>query len=389
MAERVLVLGGGFAGLESAIAARAAGFEVTLVSERDYLYIYPVSIWIPIRETGFDDVCLPLARAAAAHGFRFVRGRVGAIDTAAARVGLEDGRKLGYDYLVIALGAAKMPAPGIEHTLSICGPPEASLALRERIDALVARGRGRIAVGFGGNPKDPSAVRGGPAFEFVFNLHHFLSRKGLRDAFELSLFAPMPKPGIRLGEKAFDMLVAWLGRMGIERRFGLKIKGFHQDGVEFEDSSRLESDLTMFIAAGRGLDLFRESGLPVTEAGFVRIDDHCRVEGCERVFAAGDSAALEGPDWRAKQGHLAEVMARVAVENIAAIAAGGRPAAGYQDKVGILCLMDFGNGAALVKRDQETSVVRPMPVVGHWLKKSWAAYWKLSRRKLCPRLPGA
>ncbi len=386
MADKVLVLGGGFAGLESAIAARKAGFDVTMVSDRDYLYIYPISIWIPTREIGFGDVCLPLAETAGIHGFRLIAAPVAAVDAAAGKVRLGDGRTLGYDYLIIAVGAGKVPVPGMEHTLSICGPPAASLEIRDRIDSLIARGRGRIAVGFGGNPKDPSAVRGGPAFEFIFNLHNLLRKKGLRDNFELTLFAPMPKPGIRLGEDAYEMLVSWLGRMGIERRFGLKIKEFDKGGVVFEDGSRLESDLTMFIAAGRGHDLFMESDLPGNEAGFIRIDDHCRVEGCGNVFAVGDCAALEGPDWRAKQGHLAEVMARVAVENIRALAAGRAPVAGYRDKVSILCVMDFGNGAALVHRDENRAVVRPMPVVGHWLKKAWGAYWKLSRRKLCPRL---
>ena len=389
MAKKILVLGGGFAGLESAIAGRKAGFDVTLVSERDYLYIYPISIWIPTREIPFDDVCLPLANTAAIHGFSFINAAVAAIDTAAAAVRLDDGRVLTYDDLIIALGAGKMAPPGSEHTLSICGDPKMSLALRDRVDSLLARGRGRIAVGFGGNPKDPSAVRGGPAFEFVFNLHNLLKKKGVRDAFDLSFFAPMPKPGIRLGEKAFAMICDWLDRLGIERRFGKKIKRFEHDAVIFEDGSRLESDLTMFIGAGRGLGLFAESGLPVTEAGFLRIDDQCRVAGHDNVFAVGDSAALEGPEWRAKQGHLAELMAQVAVDNIASIAAGATPTAGYQDKISILCVMDFGNGAAFVKRDEQSSVVRPLPVVGHWLKKSWGAYWKMSRHKRFPRLPGA
>ena len=47
MAKSVLVLGGGFAGVESAIFLRKNGMDVTLVSDRDYFYIYPTSIWIP------------------------------------------------------------------------------------------------------------------------------------------------------------------------------------------------------------------------------------------------------------------------------------------------------------------------------------------------------
>jgi len=42
-----------------------------------------------------------------------------------------------------------MRQPGIEHTLPICGKPDSSLAIRDRLDALIASGSGSIAVGFG------------------------------------------------------------------------------------------------------------------------------------------------------------------------------------------------------------------------------------------------
>ena len=46
MGKTALVLGGGFGGLEAAIQLRKRGFEVTLVSDRPALFIYPTSIWI-------------------------------------------------------------------------------------------------------------------------------------------------------------------------------------------------------------------------------------------------------------------------------------------------------------------------------------------------------
>jgi sulfide:quinone oxidoreductase len=44
--QSALVLGGGFAGVETAIHLRRAGLEVTLVSERRHLFVYPTSIWV-------------------------------------------------------------------------------------------------------------------------------------------------------------------------------------------------------------------------------------------------------------------------------------------------------------------------------------------------------
>jgi sulfide:quinone oxidoreductase len=48
----------------------------------------------------------------------------------------------------------------------------------------------------------------------------------------------------------------------------------------------------------------------------------------------------------------------------------------------------MGSGAAYVHRDGETERMIPLPVVGHWLKKGWGAYYKLSKKGTVPRLPG-
>jgi sulfide:quinone oxidoreductase len=50
--------------------------------------------------------------------------------------------------------------------------------------------------------------------------------------------------------------------------------------------------------------------------------------------------------------------------------------------------MDMGNGAGFVYRDEKRSVFLPMPIVGHWLKKSWGKYYRLRKLGKVPRLPG-
>ncbi len=65
--KKILVLGGGFAGLEATIFLRKAGYEVTMISNRDYFYIYPTSIWIPVGTAKFEDICIPLKDLQKAH----------------------------------------------------------------------------------------------------------------------------------------------------------------------------------------------------------------------------------------------------------------------------------------------------------------------------------
>lgn len=385
--KNVTVLGGGIGGIEAAIALRKEGLDVTLVSDREYLYIWPVSIWIPTRQIEFEDVIIPLEELAKKHNFNLIIDSVKEIKTNTNSVVLEN-QTISYEYLVVSLGADKIKHPGIENTLSICGKPEDSLKLREKLDTLISQGEGKIAIGFGGNPKDPSATRGGPAYEVIFNIDHYLRRKGLRDNFELTFFAPMTNPGARMGENALVTMNQFFKRTNINTHFGKKIKEFSQDGIIFEDETKLDSDLTMFISAGTVKEELRNSDLPLTEAGFIKIDEHCQVEGLNNVYAIGDIANLEGPQWRSKQGHVAEVMARVTAQNIKASIQGSPKRHGYKEHLNILCIMDTGNGATYIYRDDHKERLVPLPVIGGWLKRGWRQYYRLSKLKKIPRIPG-
>ena len=99
-------------------------------------------------------------------------------------------------------------------------------------------------MGFGGNPKDPSAVRGGPAFELMFNVDTLLRRRGVRDRFELTFFAPMASPGERMGKKAVagdprDARPARDRDALREEDHRLRARA----ASLFEDGSRLDADL--------------------------------------------------------------------------------------------------------------------------------------------------
>jgi sulfide:quinone oxidoreductase len=392
--KNVLILGGGFAGVEAAIYLRKENYKVTLVSDREYFFIFPTSIWIPTREKEFKDVSIDLKALQKAHGFDLIIDKVVEISAKKNSVALQNGKQLSnYDYLVLAMGAGKLKPKGVENTLSICGAPQQSLLIRDQIDALIKKGSGKLAFGFGGNPKDSSAVRGGPGFELIFNVHNLLKKKGIRDKYELTFFAPMAEPGKKMGPKSLKMIDKYFDRLGIHKRFGKKITSFQKDGVLFEDGSKLESDFVMFIPAGDGHDVIKESDLPLSESSFVITDDHSNVIFEDKsmptnIYAIGDTAKLEGFDWRAKQGHVAEVMARNLAFNITERDKGGSNFKGYQAHLNILCVMDSGDGAAFVYRDEKRAFSIPMPIFGHWLKKGWGTYCKLSKLGKIPRIPG-
>lgn len=386
--KKVLILGGGFGGVEAAIELNKKGkFDVTLISDRDYLYLFPISIWIPTHETSFENAKISLQKIADAHQFRFAKDRVEEFNTNENKI-VCNTQSFSYDYLIIGIGASKLTAPGIENTLSICGHPETGLLIRAELDALVQKGSGKIAMGFGGNPKDKSAVRGGPGFELLFNVHNYLKKKGVRNNFELNFFAPMPQPGAKMGPGALSMMAKMFRKYDIKQKVGVKIAAFTPDGIDFEDKSVVASDFTMFIPASKGHDVITNSDLPVSDAGFIKIDKHCLVEGLTNVYAIGDVAALGGPNWGAKQGHMAEIMGRVATYNIVMNEIGDTRRKEYLSHISIICIMDTGDGAAFVYRNSQRNFVIPMPVVGHWLKKGWGTYIKWTKLGKIGRLPG-
>ncbi|MDO9208132.1 MAG: sulfide:quinone reductase, partial [Sulfuricurvum sp.] len=199
----------------------------------------------------------------------------------------------------------------------------------------------------------------------------------------------MAEPGARMGGKALKLMEMLFKKNRFHSRYGKKIARFEQNEIVFEDGSTLESDLTMFIPAGNGQPLITKSDLPLNNAGFIRINDFCEIAGVEGWYAIGDASALVGPDWKAKQGHIAEVMARNAAHNSAitfGLKSGEKK--GYQNHLTILCVMDMGNGAGFVYRDDKKAYLIPMPIVGHWLKIGWGWYYKMSKMGYIPRLPG-
>jgi len=388
--KNVLVLGGGFAGVEAAIElSKERNIDVTLVSDREFLYIYPISIWLPTNEAKFSDVTLPLNRVAERRGFKLIVDEVTEILGTESEVKLKSGKELTYDYLIVAMGAHKMKHQGIENTLSICGEPSEALDIQKKLDLLIAKGHGKIAMGFGGNPKDSSAVRGGPGFELFFNVHNRLKKLGIRDKFKMTFFAPMEKPGARMGGNSYEKMIQMFEMMNLDRRFGKKIVEFQPNRVVFEDGSNLDADLLVYIPANKGHNGLVNSDLPLSEAGFIEINEYCEVKGFDNVYAVGDIAELKGPDWKAKQGHIAEVMARNVAQDII-IKENNLPfkRESYIEHLNILCVMDTGNGAAFVYRDSEKATMIPMPFIGHIMKKGWGLYTKLTKLGYMPRIPG-
>ncbi len=393
------MLGGGIGGVEAAISLVKAfknkpGYRVDLISDKPSVFIYPLSIWIPVGKRTPDDLSLSLDELAKLRGFNFLQETVQKIESQKNRV-VTDKQTHDYDYLVVAVGGTTLKPTGIEHTSSICGGAEETVKIRDRFFDLIQQGGGVIAAGFSGNPKDQTGVRGGPVFEVLFNFDYALRQKGVRDKFRLIFFSPSQEAGKRLGGPGLKALQKLFAQRHIEPMFGYKIKEFQADGISFVDQGFLKTDITLFTPGLQGHPVFQNSDLPLTEAGFIPINDFCQadpvddtghVEGIDNCYVIGDSSSFGGPDWRAKQGHLAEAMARIAATNIFLKESGEIQTETFSDHLNILCVMDLGKDAAFIYRDDHKSMA-PIGRWAHWAKVAWENYYKLNKRGKIPNAP--
>ena len=361
---KITVAGAGFAALTGIkeLRKQLPDAELTLVAPKAEFIYLPSLIWLPFGMRSGDDLRFDIQPLLKRLNVSFVQGSVTGISDD-GRVLKTDNGEVENDALLIATGGRFIKKlPGIENAITICEGIDAAESMGEKINAM---SQGTIALGFGGNPKEPSAMRGGPMFEILFGLDSWLRKQGKRDKIKLVFFNPAPQPGKRLGEKAVKGLLAEMKKRGIDTHLGHKIKSFENNIVKTE-GGEIAADLILFMPGMTGPAWVQGSPLPLSEGGFIKADRMAQVAGIERVYVAGDAGSYPGPDWMPKQAHMADLQAKAAVNNIKLNLAGKD--ASEQFKVELICIVDTLDKGILVYRDESRGVVLPAMTPMHWAK---------------------
>lgn len=359
----IVIVGSGFAACTAVRRLASAGHDVriSVVAPRAELFFYPSLIWVPQGTRNEEDLRIDLTQFFRQHDVTHVPASAVGLDTA-ARTLITDQRDIPYDYLLIASGGRYLRGlPGIEHAHIACAGWAPTKAFSDALQSL--RG-GSIAFGFAGNPNEPSAMRGGPVFEFLFGTDTLLRQQGRRERFNLTFFSPAPKPGARMGEKAVGRLFAEMDRRGIARHFGHKLKRFERDRV-ITEGGEIPSDLTLFTPGMTGPAWAADSRLKLSDGGFFAADAQCRALDAERIYVAGDAGSFPGPDWKPKQAHMADLQAETAARNILADMKGQPQTHTFRTE--LICIVDALDTGTLVYRGANRSFQFKMPVM-HWAK---------------------
>lgn len=370
--SRISVIGNGFAAVAAVRRLRSVdpAAEITMIGRKPEFLFYPSLIWIPTGLRQGSDLIVPLENFLRRHRVRFHAGEATGLEEGGRRVLTSTG-PVDNDGLVVASGGRFIKKlPGIEHAIVPCEGIAAAERIRERIAAMQD---GTLAFGFAGNPNEPSAMRGGPVFEFLFGIDTHLRRTRRRNRFRLVFFNPMAEPGKRLGEKAVQGLLGEMKRRQIDTHLGHRLKGFTADRVMTE-GGEFAADLIVFMPGMTGDAWFDATDLPRSPGGLLLADAHCRVVGRERLYVAGDAGSFPGPDWMPKQAHMADLQAATAVANLVAELDGRAPAQTF--RVELMCIVDSVDKGMLVMRTPDRSMMLPPLKLMH-SAKNWFEWWYL------------
>lgn len=299
-AFKVVIAGGGFAGLEAMAALRALAEERVaidlLAPDSDFRY-RPLAVEVPF---GLGQPQrFPLGALAERCGARHRAAALAFLDTHGRSVRTTQDESLPYDALVVACGAtARKAVPG---TLTFRGPRDV-----ESFRGLLAR------IEAGTVEHVAFAVPAGASWPLPLYELAILTARRTRQAgaqTRITVVTPERAPLAVFGTEASRAVQEVLVDAGVRLVLERHAVRFAAGGLELLAGERVAADAVVSLPRLRGPYL---PGLPHDQDGFLRVDDHGRVEGVAGVYAAGDVTAFP-----VKQGGLATQQADVVAAAIA------------------------------------------------------------------------
>jgi sulfide:quinone oxidoreductase len=213
----------------------------------------------------------------------------------------QNGEKLGYDALLIALGAK--PVEAVRGALTFSGQRERS-AFRDLLwDLPGSRARCRLVFTAPAAAKWTIAI-----YELALLTAAHLSARAV-EGVEIAVVTHERQPLGLFGERAPRILADMLRDAGIDLRTGSAPIGFENGLLEVADGDPVAADHVVALPA---LEVPPILGVPQRHNGFISTDVRMNVEGLTGAWAAGDATWFP-----IKQGGLAAAQADVAAEAIA------------------------------------------------------------------------
>jgi NADH:ubiquinone reductase (H+-translocating) len=304
--KKIVIVGGGFAGLELAKHLEDEAVEVTLVDRHNYHTFQPLLYQVATGALEAETIAFPIRRIFQHHknlNFRLadvlkINPEKNSIDTTIGEIP--------YDYLVLATGATTnfFGDETLEHfTMGMKSVPEAlnlrSMILQSLEGAVtekdpVEKEELMTFVIVGGGPTGTELA--GALAEFrnhiLTNDYPTLQSKDMR------VFIVESKPRVLgvLSEEASAKAKQYLEDLGVTIYNGVRVKSFDGESLVINNGDIIKTRNVIWAAGVAGDFPAGITEDKVVSGHRIQTDEINRVKGYENIFAIGDVAAVITPD---------------------------------------------------------------------------------------------
>lgn len=300
---RVVIIGGGFGGLEAAKALRKAPVLVTLVDRANHHTFQPLLYQVATAGLSPNDIAAPLRRILHRQkNAEVLLGEVDDIDAAAKTIRFFDGVSLSYDFLIVATGARHSYfgkdawaqfAPGlktVEEATEIRRRVLVAFEAAERVEDAEQRKAALTFVVVGGGPTGvelAGAISELARFTLEEDFRHIDPRRETRVILVEAGPRILPAFAPALSAKA----EASLRKLGVEVRTSCRVDDINYAYVE-ANGERIPTYTVLWAAGVVASPLARILSSDLDHAGRVKVQPDLSVPGTPDVFVVGDMAAV-------------------------------------------------------------------------------------------------
>jgi NADH dehydrogenase len=304
--HRLVVVGGGFGGLETVYSLRNVDLDITIIDQRNHHLFQPLLYQVATSTLATSEIAWPIRHLVRKYkNVKTLLGTVEGVDTAARTVSTADGEVIPYDTLVLATGARhayfghddwEPYAPGLK-TLE---------------DATMIRRR--ILTAFEKAEREPDPVKreeyltlviigGGPTGVEIAGTIADLARDTLKGDFRaidpattrVVLIEGGPRVLAAFSEDLSAYAKSALERLGVTVHLGSPVTQCHADGVEFGGRS-LRAKTIIWAAGVQASPAAKWLGAPSDRAGRVVVNADLTAPDHPEIFVIGDTATVPNGD---------------------------------------------------------------------------------------------
>lgn len=300
---RVVIIGGGFAGIAAASALRRANVDITLIDRTNHFIFQPLLYQVATAALAPSDITAPIRWILRRQrNTEVLLAEAREVDTERRVVRVDDElRELAYDYLIVAPGARhhyfghdewEPYAPGLKAIEDASEIRRRFLLAYEKAEKIDDARQQEEYLTF-------VIVGGGPTGVELSGAIPFIAKKALASEFRrvdtrrtrVILVEAGPRILPSFPEDLAEHAARDLADLGVEVRVNSMVTGVDLDGVSI-GTEKIRARTAFWAAGNKASPLGRFLGAPLDNAGRVKVNDDLSVPGHPEIFAIGDLATL-------------------------------------------------------------------------------------------------